>query len=694
MQGESTGYPDVAAHPAGDAHVAVADPHLPPATQPVRGVVWAFHMLVPLLALWLLLAYAERLNIAWEHPVSHFALIVGIAGVNVVLGLMISRAAARRDDARLLLVSLVFLTCAGFFLLHGLATPTIILARGSYGFDIGQPVGLLMASALAFTSSLPLGERAARAVIARADLLRAGLVVVLVLWGCASLVEGLTPLSAPPPKGGATIGALSWAGAALFGVAALQMFRIHRRRPSAMLVSLVTAYALLSESMIAGFFRPNWLLTWWEWHLLLTMAFAFVAYSAYIQFRREGSSHGLFDSVALAATVRRIQAQYDEALEELVGHLRRMGERGADDAPLATRLAGKFRLSEGQAAVLDRAGQALAAERELSLRLGALVDVGRQARVGLREEDLLRDALERVRQAYGDVRLGLVHEGRVEIGGRSFGAGDFAGGEPVAAGGAVMHPLTVKGVLAGVLKVPVGTTRQDDALAATLASQLSIALENARLYRELETLFRQYMSPDVAASLLADPRQAALGGSLVELTALFADLKGFTSFSEKVSPGEIVEMLNRYHTAAVPCVLRHGGTIVQFVGDALLALFNAPAGQERHAEMAARAGLAMQAAAERIAAGNPGYPRFRIGINTGMALVGNIGSPELRGFNAMGDAVNVAARFEALAEPGTVVIGATTREQIGDAAKVRPLGPLALKGKEHSVEAYVLTALD
>jgi class 3 adenylate cyclase len=670
-------------------------PYLPPATQPVRGVVWAFHLSLPLIGLWLLLAFPDRLNIRWEHPPSHFWLIVAVAGVNVGLGMLISQAATRRGDARLLLVSLVFLSSAGFFLLHGLATPSVILEGGSYGFDIGQPVGLAVAAVLAFISSLPLSERVAAAILARSDLLRAGLVIVLVAWGWASLVEGLTPLSDPPPPGGATIGVFSWVGAILYAVSAALMFRIHRRRPSAMLVSLMTAYALLGEAMVAGFFRPNWLLSWWEWHVLLTLAFVFVAYSAYIQFRREGSSQGLFDSVALGATVRRIQAQYDEALEELVGHLRRMAEIGATSrAPVAVRLAGKFRLNEGQAAVLDRAGEALATERELSMRLGALVDVGRQARVGLGEEALLAGGLERVRQAYGDVRIGLVSNGRVTIGAREFVVDDFKATEAITGGGVVVHPLTVKGALAGAMEVPVGTTRQDEALAATLASQFSIALENARLYRELETLFRQYMSPDVAASLLADPDQAALGGSLVELTALFADLKGFTSFSERVAPGEIVEMLNRYHTAAVPCVLRHGGTIVQFVGDALLALFNAPASQEMHAAQAARAGLAMQAAAEEIAAGNPGYPRFRIGINTGLALVGNIGSPELRGFNAMGDAVNVAARLESLAEPGTVVIGATTREQIGPAAQVRPLGALSLKGKEQSVEAFVLTALD
>ncbi|GII77403.1 hypothetical protein Sru01_23850 [Sphaerisporangium rufum] len=679
--------------PPAPAPAAGDRPYLPPATHPVRGLVWALHLAVPLAGLWLLVA-RPRLNIRWEHHVSHFWLVVGVAAVNVALGMMVGQAAARRRDARLLLVSLVFQTTAGFFLLHGLATPALILAKGSHGFDIGQPVGLLIAAVPAFVSSLPLGERAAAAVLARGDLLRAGLVLLLVGWAAVSLIEGLTPLSAPPPAGGATLGVLSWPGAALYAISAAMMFRVHRRRPSAMLVSLITAYALLGESMIAGYFRPNWVLTWWEWHLLLVAAFVFVAYSAYIQFRREGSGAGLFDSVTLTATVRRVQAQYDEALEELVGHLRRMGEGAAGRTPVALRLAGKFRLNEGQAAVLDRAGQALAAERELSARLGALVDVGRRARVAVGEETLLAESLDRIRQAYGDVRLGLVANGRVAIGDRAFDADDFketgTAGEP----GRVVHPLTVKGVLAGALSVPVGMTAHDEALAATLAGQLSIALENARLYRELETLFRQYMSPDVAASLLADPAQAALGGSLVELTALFADLKGFTTFSERVSPGEIVEMLNRYHAAAVPCVLDNGGTIVQFVGDALLALFNAPAAQERHAELAARAALSMQEAAERIAGGNPDYPRFRVGVNTGLALVGNIGSPELRGFNAMGDAVNVAARLQGVAEPGSVVIGAATRAHLGPGAAVTPLGELSLKGKEQGVEAYVLTALE
>jgi class 3 adenylate cyclase len=201
------------------------------------------------------------------------------------------------------------------------------------------------------------------------------------------------------------------------------------------------------------------------------------------------------------------------------------------------------------------------------------------------------------------------------------------------------------------------------------------------------------MSPDVAAALLADPDQAALGGSLVEVTALFADLRGFTTFSEGVEPGEIVTMLNHYHGVAVPCILDNGGTIVQFVGDALLALFNAPARQPDHAVRAVRAALAMQAAVNEIAAGRPDWPQFRIGANTGQALVGNIGSDTLRGFNAMGDAVNVAARLQTLAEPGQVVIGAATRDAIGETIKVKPLGDLEVKGRRQPVRAYVVVEL-
>ena len=257
-------------------------------------------------------------------------------------------------------------------------------------------------------------------------------------------------------------------------------------------------------------------------------------------------------------------------------------------------------------------------------------------------------------------------------------------------------PLTVKGNPAGVLEI-VRTegefAERDRAVLRSLSSQLSIALENARLYHQIDGLFRQYMSPAVATALLADPAQAELGGATVEVTVLFADLRGFTSFSERSSPHDVVTMLNRNFGVAVPVVLAEGGTISQFMGDTIMVLFDAPSRQPDHTLRATRAGLGLQAAIDEIAAGREGWPRFRVGINSGPVVVGNIGSAELRNFTAIGDTANLASRLETSAQEGQVVIGSTTYELLRDVAVVQPLGPMHVKGKEAAVEAYVLTGL-
>lgn len=226
----------------------------------------------------------------------------------------------------------------------------------------------------------------------------------------------------------------------------------------------------------------------------------------------------------------------------------------------------------------------------------------------------------------------------------------------------------------------------------SLGSQLSIVLENARLYHQLDGLFRSYMSPDVATALLADPSQAGLGGSIAEVSVLMADLRGFTPFAERTAPDQVVTMLNAYFGAAVPVILEQGGTIVQFVGDEVMAVFNAPVRQADHAARAARAGLRLQQATAQVAAGRD-WPPFRVGVNSGPALVGNIGSAEMRNFTAIGDTTNLAARLQALAEPGEVVIGPITRELLGDRADLRPLGLVPVKGKSEPVAAFVLETL-
>lgn len=222
------------------------------------------------------------------------------------------------------------------------------------------------------------------------------------------------------------------------------------------------------------------------------------------------------------------------------------------------------------------------------------------------------------------------------------------------------------------------------------AALYAFVSERARAFAAVQRLFGQYLSPQIVRSLLSDPGRAALGGENREVTALFADLEGFTPFTESRPPHETVLALNRYFSAVVPVIFANGGTIIQFAGDAIVAVWNAPVEQPRHALAAARAALEMQRAIETIVTEDPSLPRFRVGIATGAALVGNIGSEELRNYVAHGDAVNLAARLQTGADAGQVVVSAPTYALIRDFATVRPLGRFAVKGKSEEVEAFVL----
>ncbi|MDQ6910296.1 MAG: GAF domain-containing protein, partial [Actinomycetota bacterium] len=503
---------------------------------------------------------------------------------------------------------------------------------------------------------------------------------------------------------------LALAGTGLYGVAAVRYLIVYRQRPSLVLLSVVTAFALLAEAMVAVGFARNWHTSWWEWHLLMTAAFGFVAYSATAQRRREGSAGGLFNSITMQETIRAVRQEYGDALEALVGAIGRQQDTGRREpiAVLAAQVGTRFAMTERQVEVLERAAEALVTEREQVQHLGALVAVGEEASVIRQEPDLVDRAVALIQAAFtrDDVRVGLLDQGQLR-----FVPDDASSSGPTEtamrrlevvespAGSRGTHlvlPLAVKGHAAGVVEVhrrDGGFAEQDRFVLQSLANQLSIAVENVRLYRQIDGLFRQYMSPDVVTALLADPGQASLGGSVAEVTVLMADLRGFTPFSEQSAPKQVVAMLNRYFGLAVPIILGEGGTVVQFVGDAVMALFNAPARQPDHALRAARAGLAMQDAIEAVAAGRPDWPRFRIGINTGPALVGNIGSDQFRNFTAIGDTTNLAARLETSAEVGQVIIGPTTYAHIRHVATVDPLGPLQLKGKELPVEAFALRRL-
>jgi adenylate cyclase len=178
-----------------------------------------------------------------------------------------------------------------------------------------------------------------------------------------------------------------------------------------------------------------------------------------------------------------------------------------------------------------------------------------------------------------------------------------------------------------------------------------------------------------------------------EVSVIFADLAGFTAFSEGRDPAEVSEMLNAYFERAIPPVVReHGGEVERLMGDALMVTFNARGDQPDHARRAAAAGLAIRDATAAVAAENPGWPRFRVGINSGEALVGVIGAEGGRSYTVIGDAVNSAARLETSAPVGEVAIGAATLRAV-PGAKVRSLGAIEVKGRRQPLEAYVLEAL-
>ena len=222
-----------------------------------------------------------------------------------------------------------------------------------------------------------------------------------------------------------------------------------------------------------------------------------------------------------------------------------------------------------------------------------------------------------------------------------------------------------------------------------LLAQAAHALhDNRRLYQELDGLFRSYLSPDVAAALVSEPSLSSLGGVDREISVLHADLSGFTGFAESRAPGEVVDMLNAYFTAVVPAIHAEGGTVTMFGGDAVMALFGAPVTQADHAERACRAARALLAAAEATAA--TGWPQFRVGVSTGRAIVGNVGSDALRSYTAIGDTVNIAARLEAAAPVGGICISEATRMAIGDGLRTIPRGELVVKGRADPVGAHLL----
>jgi adenylate cyclase len=178
-----------------------------------------------------------------------------------------------------------------------------------------------------------------------------------------------------------------------------------------------------------------------------------------------------------------------------------------------------------------------------------------------------------------------------------------------------------------------------------------------------------------------------------DISVLFADLQGFTAFSETHASDEVARMLNEYFAVAVPAVKSpYGGDVDRIIGDALMVTFNKRGDQPDHAERAAGAGLALQEATLRLADQHPEWPQFRVGINSGQVSVSLLGAEGGRTHTIVGDTVNIASRIEGSAPTGGVAIGPDTKALLPDAVTT-PLGELHLKGRQEPLEVHLLTSL-
>lgn len=204
----------------------------------------------------------------------------------------------------------------------------------------------------------------------------------------------------------------------------------------------------------------------------------------------------------------------------------------------------------------------------------------------------------------------------------------------------------------------------------------------------VRTVVRRYLPPELVAALSADPQRLDLGGEVAEVTVLFADLGGYSSYAESRAPSEVVALLNRYFAASLPAILEEGGTPVQLPGDAVFAIFGAPTSRPDHAARACAAAHAILERTAHLAEPPTDGPRFSIGINSGPALVGNIGSDEYRNFTAIGDTTNVASRLQNLAGAGEIVIGPETARMLAGSVRLIPLGSVSVKGRAQPVDAF------
>jgi len=234
-------------------------------------------------------------------------------------------------------------------------------------------------------------------------------------------------------------------------------------------------------------------------------------------------------------------------------------------------------------------------------------------------------------------------------------------------------------------------------LLTAMASQIDTAIFESLQRKKIKSVFKRYVSQDVVEEMLRTGKNFLEGKRRV-LSVLFSDLRGFTSASERLDTDTIVQMLNEHLTAMTEVVLANRGTLDKFIGDCVMAFWNAPIEEPEHAWLAVKTAIEMQARHAEVckkwqARGLSSIP-IGIGINTGEMFVGNIGGSRKSSYTVIGDHVNMASRLEGVAEGGQILITERTIETIRDIVTFTTLPPVTVKGKAEPIPIFNVVGLE
>jgi len=242
----------------------------------------------------------------------------------------------------------------------------------------------------------------------------------------------------------------------------------------------------------------------------------------------------------------------------------------------------------------------------------------------------------------------------------------------------------------GNLTVEVPVTTHDEL--GVLTASFNRMVRSLREKEMIKRAFTRYVAREVVEEVLKDPEHVMLTGARREATVLFCDIRGFTSLSERLTPEQVVSLLNEFYTTAIETTFKHDGTLDKFLGDAVMCVFGAPIAHPDHTARAVKTAIEMRTALAALSKRRAlrGLDPFEVGIGValGEVVAGTVGTEERMEYTVIGDSVNVAARLQGQAKAGSILLSRRTYEAVHDLVEGFSRGPMKVKGKEEEVEVY------